>query len=462
MPSGPTPTDATRVGQDARRPHDVTGADGPEATYRRSPASTDPLTRLAREDSGRVLAFLARRFGVSLAEEAVQDALAEAARVWPERGVPANPPAWLMTVAKRKAIDQLRREASARRRTRAAARDPHGAEADPADDRDTSVIDDDDMIDDEHRISDDQLRLMLLCCHPALDRDTQVALTLRLVGGLTTAEIAAAFLVPEPTLAQRIVRAKRKIRDAGIPLSIPADLDGRIDTLLAVLYLVFNEGYLSRSSGTGTGTGGESVRVDLVDESIRLTALVATLLPEHAETDGLLALQLFHRARSDTRLDAAGDLVLLEHQDRSQWDLAVIRDANAVLARALRRMQPGPYQLQAVIASQHANARTAADTDWPAITLLYSQLVAMTGSPVVRLNHAIAVAMADGPLAGLALLDDIDGLDGYHLFHSTRGELLARSGDTDGARAEFERALELTDNPAERRHLERRRADPTV
>lgn len=436
----------------------MTRAEGPEAAYRRSPASTDPLTRLAREDSGRVLALLARRFGVGLAEEAVQDALAEAARVWPDRGVPTNPPAWLMTVAKRKAIDRLRREASARRRTRAAALDPHGAEADLADDRDTSVIDDDDMIDDEHRISDDQLRLMLLCCHPALDRDTQVALTLRLVGGLTTTEIAAAFLVPESTLAQRIVRAKRKIRDAGIPLSIPADLDGRVDTLLAVLYLVFNEGYLSRSSGTG----GASVRVDLADEAIRLTALVVALLPDHAETDGLLALQLFHRARSDTRLDAAGDLVLLEHQDRSQWDLAVIRDANAVLARALRRMQPGPYQLQAVIASHHANARTSADTDWPAIALLYSQLVAMTGSPVVRLNHAIAVAMADGPLAGLALVDDIDGLDGYHLFHSTRGELLARAGDTDGARAEFERALELTDNPAERRHLERRRADPTV
>lgn len=435
----------------------MTGAEGPEAAYRRSPASTDPLTRLAREDSGRVLALLARRFGVGLAEEAVQDALAEAARVWPERGVPTNPPAWLMTVAKRKAIDRLRREASARRRTRAAALDPHGAEADLADDRDTSVVDDDDMIDDEHRISDDQLRLMLLCCHPALDRDTQVALTLRLVGGLTTAEIAAAFLVPEATLAQRIVRAKRKIRDAGIPLSIPAELDGRVDTLLAVLYLVFNEGYLSRSS-----SGGQSVRVDLAEEAIRLTALVVALLPHHAEPDGLLALQLFHRARSDTRLDAAGDLVLLEQQDRSQWDLAVIRDANAVLARALRRMQPGPYQLQAVIASHHANARTAADTDWPAITLLYSQLVAMTGSPVVRLNHAIAVSMADGPLAGLALVDDIDGLDSYHLLHSTRGELLARAGDIDGARAEFERALELTDNPAERRHLERRRADPTV
>jgi len=433
----------------------------PGVAYRRSLVSPDPLTRLAREDSGRVLALLARRFGVGPAEEAVQDALAEAARVWPERGVPMNPPAWLMTVAKRKAIDRLRREASARRRTRDAAFDSQVAGSDTADAADAWAVDDGDgdtMTVDEQHISDDQLRLMLLCCHPALDRDTQVALTLRLVGGLTTPEIAAAFLVAEATLAQRIVRAKRKIRDAGIPLSIPADLDGRLDSLLSVLYLVFNEGYLSR----GGASDGAAVRVDLADEAIRLTALVAALVPDHAETDGLLALELFHRARSHTRLDDAGDLVLLERQDRSQWDGAVIRDGNAVLARALRRMQPGPYQLQAVIASHHANARAAADTDWPAITVLYAQLVAMTGSPVIRLNHAISVAMADGPLAGLALLNDIGGLDSYHLLHATRGELLARAGDIAGARAEFERALRFTDNPAERRHLERRRLDPTV
>lgn len=410
----------------------------------------DALIRLAREESGRVLALLARRFGVDLADDAVQEALAEAARVWPERGAPSNPPAWLMTVAKRKAIDRLRRDASARRRTRAAALDRAGAPPD-ADDPDT-----DPMIHDDRHVADDQLRLMLLCCHPALDRDTQVALTLRLVGGLTTAEIAAAFLVPEPTLAQRIVRAKRKIRDAGIPLTIPSDLSARVDALLAVLYLIFNEGYLSRSGGDDGD--GHLVRVDLADQAIRLTALLAELVPDHAEADGLLALELLHRSRAATRTDADGELVLLDQQDRTRWDLVTIREGNAVLARALRRMQPGPYQVQAVIAAHHANARTAADTDWTAIAGLYAQLVAMTDSPVVRLNHAIAVAMADGPLAGLALLDRLDGLDRYHLFHSARGELLVRSGDGAGARAAFERALALTDNPAERRHLRRRLA----
>jgi RNA polymerase sigma-70 factor, ECF subfamily len=321
------------------------------------------------------------------------------------------------------------------------------------------IGDEPDMIDDERLIADDQLRLMLLCCHPALERDTQVALTLRLVGGLTTAEIASAFLVPEATLAQRIVRAKRKIRDAGIPLTIPADLDGRVDALLAVLYLIYNEGYLSRSGG---GADSSPVRVDLADEAIRLTALVTQLLPDHAETDGLLALQLFHRARARTRIDTDGDLVLLDRQDRSLWDGEAIIAANGVLARAMRRMQPGVYQVQAIIASHHANARTAADTDWPAIVALYAQLVAMTDSAVVRLNHAIAVAMADGPLAGLAMLDRLEGLDSYHLFHSARGELLARAGDMTAARTAFERALTLTDNPAERRHLERRRRHPSV
>ncbi len=436
----------------------MSGADEVGARYRNLSSSTDPMTRLAREESGRVLALLARRFGIDLAEEAVQDALAEAARVWPERGEPANPPAWLMTVAKRKAIDRVRREASARRRAQAAAIDRGVASAVGADRHDVGPQEGDDMIRDDHHVADDQLRLILLCCHPALDRDAQVALTLRLVGGLTTTEIAAAFLVPEPTLAQRLVRAKRKIRDARIPLSIPTDLDGRVDALLAVLYLVFNEGYLSRS---GSGDEGDVMRVDLVDEAIRLTSRVIELLPDHAEPVGLLALQLFHRARAATRTDAAGDLVVLERQDRTRWDAATIRDANAVLAGALRRMQPGPYQLQAVIAGYHANAPTAADTDWPAIARLYAQLVAMTDSPVVRLNHAIAVAMADGPLRGLALLDTLAGLDRCHLFHAARGELLARAGDLSDASAAFDRALELATNPAERRHLQRRRENPT-
>jgi RNA polymerase sigma-70 factor (ECF subfamily) len=256
--------------------------------------------------------------------------------------------------------------------------------------------------------------------------------------------------LPTATLAQRIVRAKRKIRDAGIPLSIPVALDERIDALLAVLYLVFNEGYLSR------GAGDAAIRVDLVDQALRLTQLAASLMPANAEVQGLLALELYTRARIDSRLDGDGDLVLLEDQDRSRWDLESIRQANAVLATAMARMHPGPYQVQAVIAGQHANARTAADTDWPAIVRAYDQLLAMTGSPVVALNRAAAVAMADGPGAGLALLGGISGLDDYHLLHSTRAELAVRAGDLPTARVAFGRARALTDNPAELRHLDRR------
>ncbi len=412
------------------------------------------LTRVAREESGRVLALLARRFGdVDLADESVQDALVEAARVWPVQGVPANPPGWLLTVAKHKAIDRLRRAASAQRRTMAAARDM--AVEDVAFEDGAGG---DEMIDDEQPMADDRLRLVLLCCHPALDRDAQVALTLRMVGGLTTPEIASAFLVPEATLAQRIVRAKRKIRDAGIPLSIPTDLDGRVDAVLAVLYLIFNEGYLTRSDRDVV------VRVDLVDEAVRLTASLAELLPDHAEVDGLLALEMFHRSRLSTRTDALGDLVLLEQQDRTRWDLESIGRANAVLHRAMRRMQPGPYQLQAIIAGHHANARTAGDTDWSAIAGLYRQLVAVTPSPVVRLNHAVAVAMADGPHAGLAMLDDLeargglDGLERYHLLHATRAELLLRAGRPDDAKRAFALARATAVAPAEQRHLDRRLA----
>jgi RNA polymerase sigma-70 factor (ECF subfamily) len=288
---------------------------------------------------------------------------------------------------------------------------------------------------------------MLLCCHPALDRDTQVALTLRLVGGLSTPEIAAAFLVPEATLAQRIVRAKRKIREAGIPLSIPAALDERVGALLAVLYLVFNEGYLSR------GQSDSAMRVDLVDEAIRLTRLAVELLPQNPEVEGLLALEGFHRARTSSRT-AEGELVLLEDQDRTAWDLVLINDANVMLGRAMGRMRPGSYQLQALIAAQHANARTADDTDWSTIAALYAQLVHMTNNPVVALNRAVAVAMAEGPMAGLALLDDLDGLEQYHLFHATRAELQLCAGLP--ARDSFEKALGLVSNAAERRHLERR------
>jgi RNA polymerase sigma-70 factor, ECF subfamily len=295
----------------------------------------------------------------------------------------------------------------------------------------------------------------LLCCHPALDIDAQVALTLRLVGGLSTDEIAAAFIVPEPTMAQRIVRAKRKIRDAAIPLSMPRNLDGRVDAVLKVLYLVFNEGYLAR------GSSDRIVRTDLVVEALRLTRVVAALLPDDTEAAGLLALQLYAVARSSTRLDAAGDLALLAEQDRSAWDLRTISEANAVLGQAMQAMRPGPFQLQAVIAGLHANARTAADTDWPSIARAYAQLATLTPSPVVALNHAVAVAMSDGPLVGLGLLDRIEGIDSYHLLHATRGELLLRADDPVGARAAFVTARTLTRNSVEQRHLDRRIAQCT-
>lgn len=407
------------------------------------------ITRLAREESGRVLALLARRHDdIDLADEAVQDALTEAARTWHAAGIPTNPPAWLHAVARRKAIDRLRRSASAQRRLLAAA--PELLSTTDAEPVGGALLIEDDV--DGGGVGDEHLRLVLLCCHPALDPDTQVALTLRLVGGLTTTEIAAAFLLPESTLAQRVVRAKRKIRDAGIPLAMPAALDDRIAALLGVLYLIFNEGYLSR------GDRGDLVRVDLAEEAIRLTSLIDTLVPGRAEIEGLLALQLYHRARLSTRTDDVGELLLLEQQDRSRWDLPMIERANGLVRQAIERLQPGPYQLQALIAGYHANARTAADTDWPTIAALYKQLSAIAPSPVVALNHAVAVAIADGPHAGLALLDCISGLDDYHLYHAAQAELLARAGDASRASASFERASELAQNPVERRHLQRRAA----
>ncbi len=401
------------------------------------------LTRLAREESGRVLALLASRFGLHTADDAVQDALVEALD-WDE--VLENPAAWLYTVARNRAIDRVRREASARRRVLSAgadlavlsdvAHDPFGNPEEV------------EMVRDEAEVGDEQLRLMLLCCHPALATDVQVALTLRLIGGLTTREIAAAFLVSEATIAQRIVRAKRKIRDAGIPLTVPADLGSRVDALLGILYLVFNEGYLSRGEASGA-------RVDLMEEAIRLTIRLRDLLPEDPEVDGLLALELYARARTAARFEA-GELVLLDRQDRTRWDGELIAQADDVLASAMRHRAPGSYQLQAVIAQYHATARTAADTDWPAIASVYARMRADDPSPVLALNHAAAVAMADGAPAGLALLDAVRGLDDYHLYWSTRGELLARTGQTDAAHAALRRARGLTANVAEVRHLDRR------
>lgn len=399
----------------------------------------DAVTRLAREESGRVLALLARRFRtLDAADDAVQDALVRALTAW-QTGIPDNPAAWLYTVARNSLIDQVRRDESSRKQLRAAAPElvaPHEEEPD--------------MIMDDSSLGDERLRLLLLCCHPALDRDTQVALTLRLAGGLSAAEVAAAYLLPEATLTQRIVRAKRKIREAGMPLSIPANLEERVGSLLRVLYLIFNEGYLSRGAGHIT-------RVDLITEAIRLTRQVVDELPSSAEAEGLLALELYHHARLTSRVDGLGELVLLDRQDRSTWNLDEISEANRRLRSAMARLTPGPYQVQAIIAGHHANARTADDTDWSAIAELYGQLGRMAPNPVVELNRAVAIAMADGPLAGLAVLDRLGGLEDYHLYHATRGELLARAGRP--ARASFERARELTTNEAERRHLARRAAD---
>lgn len=396
-----------------------------------------------------MLALLAARFGdLDLADESVQDALVQAVETWHTQGVPANPAGWLYTVAHNRGVDRLRRAAAAGRRLQNAAPELLAAaeqtgEADSPEGEDVRI--------EEHRdVGDEQLRLMLLCCHPALDREAQVALTLRLLGGLTTAEIAAAFLVPEPTLAQRIVRAKRKIRNARIPLSIPADLGERVESLLTVLYLIFNEGYLAR------GSSDAPIRVDLVEQAVRLTRTAVELLGDDPEAEGLLALELYLRSRLSTRVDAAGDLILLENQDRTRWDAPTIATANGILRRAVGKRRVGPYQLHALIASHHANAQSAGDTDWATIAALYSTLLERTASPVIALNHAVAVSMTSGPKAGLQLLDSVLGLDGYHLFHAARAELLLRAGDSAGALAAFSRARALATNPAEQRHLDRR------
>lgn len=407
-------------------------------------APGETVARLARQETGRLLALLAARFGLDLADEALQDAFVEALN-WREE--PDNPVAWLYTVARNRAIDRLRREAATRRREHDVA--ANLAALEPT----TYHLDhgEEEPMTDPAPLGDERLRLILLCCHPALAPEAQIALTLRLVGGLTTQEIAAALLVPEPTLAQRIVRAKRKIRDAGIPLSIPDRLDDRLEVTLGVLYLIFNEGYLSRGSTDGT-------RIDLMTEATRLTATLLTEVPENPEVEGLLALQLYTASRSATRF-ADGELVLLEDQDRTRWDGELIEQANAILDAAMRRNEPGPHQLQAVIARYHATARTAADTDWPAIGRVYARLREVGDSAVVALNHTVAVAMADGPLAGLAMLDAVRGLEGYHLYWATRGTLLARAGRPDEAVAALTRARALTDNPAEQRHLDRRLAE---
>ncbi|MEU8632094.1 RNA polymerase sigma factor [Amycolatopsis sp. NPDC048633] len=392
-----------------------------------------------RTEWGRVVATLIRVTGDwDLAEECAQEAFAKALATWPRDGVPRRPGAWLTTAARNRALDKLRRGAAEANRLRELAVTTSGDDEPPEPDD----------------VPDDRLRLMFTCCHPALPLEAQVALTLRTLAGLTTPEIARAFLVPEPTMAQRIVRAKRKIRNARIPYRVPpADLlPERTAGVLGVLYLLFNEGY-SASAGDGL------VRQALTAEAIRLARVVVELLPDAPEASGLLALMLFHDARHATRTDDAGDLVTLADQDRTRWDRAVIDEGVGVLDAALALGRPGPYQLQAAIAACHATVSRAEDTDWARIARLYELVAKLNPSPVIELNRAVAVAMADGPAAGLALTDDLaeaGDLAGYHLLPATRADFLRRLGRAGEAVEAYGEALDLAPTEAERRYLTRR------